>query len=101
MLPTVRTMLDAAASEAVVEPHDVAADGDVASVPRVRTPASLAHRSATHLCSQVNSELGEEQAMQVTCSTQPQAARRTTNPTRSYENGSLSPRLQLYSRPYP
>ena len=42
MLPTVRTMLDAAASEAVVEPHDVAADGEVASVPRVRTPASFA-----------------------------------------------------------
>ena len=29
MLPTLQTMLDAAASEAVVEPHDVAADGDV------------------------------------------------------------------------
>ena len=84
MLPTVRTMLDAAASEAVVEPHDVAADGDIpdmASVPRVRTLAEVAHRSATHLCSQVNSELGEEQAMQVTCSTQPQAARRTLSPT--------------------
>ena len=94
MLPTVQTMLDAAAPEAVVESHDVAADGDVASVPRVCTPAEVAHRSATHSCSQVNSELGEEQAMQVTCSTQPQAARRTTNPTRSYTNGSLSPRLQ-------
>ena len=37
MLPTLQTMLDAAASEAVVESHDVAADGDVASVhvPRV------------------------------------------------------------------
>ena len=78
--------------------NDVAADGDVASAPRVRTPTSLAHRSATHLCSQVNSELGEEQAMQVTCSTQPQAARRTTNPTRSYENGSLSPRLHSQTR---
>ena len=92
MLPTVQTMLDAAAPEAVVESHDVAADGDVASVPRVCTPAEVAHRSATHLCSQVNSELGEEQAMQVTCSTQPRAARRTTNPTRSDLNGSLSPR---------
>ena len=97
MLPTVQTMLDAAASEAVVESHDVAADGDMASVPRVRTLAEDAHRSATHLCSQVNSELGEEQAMQVDCSTQPQAARRTTNPTRSYTNGSLSPRLQFDS----
>ena len=97
MLPTVRTMLDAAASEAVVEPHDVAADGDAASVPRVRTPASLAHRSATHLCSQVNPELGEEQAMQVDCSTQPQAARRTLSPTRSHEDGSLSHRLQFDS----
>ena len=58
MLPNLQTMLDAAAPEAVVESHDVAADGDVASVPRVRTPASLAHRSVTHLCSQVNSELG-------------------------------------------
>ena len=29
MLPTLQTMLDAAASEAVVEPHDVAADGDM------------------------------------------------------------------------
>ena len=93
MFPNLQTMLDAAAPEAVVESHDVAADGDVASVPRVCTPAEVAHRSATHSCSQVNSELGEEQAMQVTCSTQPQAARRTTNPTRSYTNGSLSPRL--------
>ena len=93
MFPTLQTMLDAAASEAVVESHDVAADGDMASVPRVRTLAEDAHRSATHLCSQVNSELGEEQAMQVDCSTQPQAARRTTNPTRSDLNGSLSPRL--------
>ena len=71
MFPTLQTMLDAAASEAVVEPHDVAADGDMASVPRVRTLAEDAHRSATHLCSQVNPELGEEQAMQVDCSTQP------------------------------
>ena len=98
MLPTVQTMLDAAAPEAVVESHDVAADGDVASVPRVCTPAEVAHRSATHSCSQVNSELGEEQAMQVDCSTQPQAARRTTNPTRSDLNGSLSPRLHLCKR---
>ena len=93
MFQTVQAMLDAAAPEAVVQPHDVAADGDVASVPRVRTLAEVAHRSATHSCSQVNPELGEEQAMQVDCSTQPQAARRTTNPTRSDLNGSLSPRL--------
>ena len=60
MFPNLQTMLDAAAPEAVVESHDVAADGDVASVPRVCTPAEVAHRSATHSCSQVNSELGEE-----------------------------------------
>ena len=40
MFPTLQTMLDAAASEAVVEPHDVAADGDMASVPPVGAPPS-------------------------------------------------------------
>ena len=97
MFPNHPAMLDAAAPEAAVKPKPIAADGDVTSAPKVHSLAKIAHGCDAHSCSQVDLELGGEQAKHFFCSTQPQAARRTLNPTSSIDDGSLSIRLQSIS----
>ena len=94
MFPTHPAMLDAAAPEAAVAHKPIAADGDVTNAPKVHSQASIAHVCGAHSCSQVDLKLGGEQAKHFFCSTQPQAARRTLNPTSSIDDGSLSIRLQ-------
>ena len=80
MFPTHPTMHDAAAPEAVVVPNTIAADGDATSAPKVCALVKIAHECDAHSCSQVDLELGGEQAKHFFCSTQPQAARRTLTP---------------------